>query len=198
MCPHLELVIRSVVVGTVLIGSSLGIASAQPLSHSNPPNARVNQTREVRPDLGPALRQDLSVGENGYKVFQPGSIAQIDTQRVDRDAVSTDRSKGGVGIQATRYGNTDAYIQFGGPGSDHSSRSELSENSIQVDGTLESPQGAVQDDCLDIKSVRTAAYCSTYTTATTGSGTFTGRSRHFFHKSGYIDSELFTWDTTVR
>lgn len=191
-------VLSAVAVSITLVGSNVGLAALQPLSGNNPSAARVNQTREVRPDLGPALRHDQRVGEGGYKVFQPGAIAEIDAQATDQAGAGYGGRKGDVTIQATRYGNTDAYTQFGGPGADHSSRSELSENTIQVDGTLESPQGAVQDSCIDTRTGRTAAFCSNYTSAATGSGTFTARSRHFFKKSGYTDTELATADTTVR
>lgn len=178
-----------VIVGAALFGSAVTSVNAERSGRAvNPPEANVNQRTEVRPDLGPP-QAGLTAGKEGYKVFHPGAIVSAPAR--------LNTSTGDVTINSTRRGNTDAYGSntIGGR---HSSDSDLLEDQIRVDGALQKDGGPVVDDCIGSRTVSHATSCTNeVSTVNFGPGTYVGKSYHYFHKSGYVDTNLYTQDSTV-
>lgn len=186
-----------VIVGLVFGGITASPSRARPHDPdggrpTNPPGAMVNQHMEVRPDLG-MQQPDLTPGVNGYKVFNPGAIAWMSAQP---EGNSGDVTGASIECSPCRRGNTDAFNQtFGGVDGQHSSNSDLLEDQIRVDGTIQKTNEPILDDCADPKTGH-FANCGTY--GNSGSGTYVAKSYHYFRKSGYTDSTLNTADSQVR
>ncbi|MCA9937847.1 MAG: hypothetical protein KC418_04350 [Anaerolineales bacterium] len=154
---------------------------------------QVNETTVIRPDVGMAYEGGI-VGENGYKVFNPGAIAIAPIISTEEEA----------GILATRTGSTDAWLawswsfdwkKFGWDHlSAHNSHSDLWEDEIWADGRLKiTTDGSWRTTC----SQHTAGYNAVCTNNFFQllPRTIYAETDHHFRKSGYVDSNFSTNDS---
>lgn len=153
-----------------------------------PPNPWTNSTTEFRPDIG-VMDPNLEPGLNGYKVFKPGAIS-----------ILTVRNKGkapmGVVATAIRRGATDASTYLGSGTGDHDSESDLFEGQIWVDGCIKIKGNSTWADCDSHRTSGHIAHADTFVSGAYGTS-YTAKSWHHFHTSGYIDWNPTTSDSVT-
>lgn len=145
-----------------------------------------NAVVELRPDLG-AMDEKGIVGENGYKVFNPGAIATT-------PIMSTNRS---LAASIYRSGWTDAWLSLDWDSwehhGNHNSSSDLWETHIGIDGRLKvTAESGWRDTC----SIHTSG--KSYTCATSFHHylprTIRAESTHTFQTPGYVNDLFYTAD----
>lgn len=180
----------------MLLAIIVGISYATPVlaGDKGPHDPSYNKTKEVRPDLGGQNEKGI-VGENGFKVFNPGSIAV---------ALVAPLAQGNLPSMAAatvyRSGSTDAWLSWAPmpPGWDHfgghTSGSDLWENEIWVNGYLKiTTDSGWRTSCSNHVSGN-SAYCTT-TFFQLIPRTIKAQTNHHFHTSGYVDQNFTTSDS---
>jgi hypothetical protein len=177
---------------SLLIGACL-LLTVKTVSAESPTHAEVpewNKSTIINPNLGSSDPRGV-VGQNGYKVFNAGAIAQV--------AVSS--TEGNLVPDVYRSGNSDAWSYFnqdGGWGTwthvgNHNSGSDLSESDIRANGRLKvTTDPNWRKLCNDNTSGNSAACITEFNDALPR--TIYGETNHFFHTSGYSDSQFLTSD----
>lgn len=150
----------------------------------------VNQETVIRPDIGPKL-SDLEPGEQGYKVFNPGAIVQVQRIPASESGLSI-TEQGNVMSSSGGTGSTDVWYDHFHccPGDYHMMGSHLSESTlweddIWADGYIKVVGQGWRDQCSDHTS-GTRAHCNTgyhY-----GCEDSYGETDHYWHKEGYQDN----------
>lgn len=178
----------------MMLAIIMGAATPVLADDEEPKDPTYNKTKVTRPDVGTQVEQG-AVGKNGYKVFNPGSIAVVAAE-----SVTSEQAEALLPATSYRSGSTDAWLNYVAmpPGWDHfgghTSGSDLWEDEIWVDGFLKITTDANwRTSCQNHASGR-SAYCATsffqYIPRTIKS-----KSNHHFHKSGYIDNNFSTSDS---
>jgi hypothetical protein len=145
-----------------------------------------NTAVEVRPDLGPMIEKGL-VGENGYKVFNPGAIASA-------PIISKNR---GLAASIYRSGWTDAWLSLDWNSwehhGNHDSSSDLWETHIGIDGRLKVTIDSGWRDTCSIHTSGSSYLCSTSFHHVLPR-TIKAESTHTFQTPGYVDEIFYTAD----
>lgn len=130
----------------------------------------------------------LIPGVNGYKVFGPDAIKQVPAQRLGLAGASP--------MTETRTGATDEYGCGSTACGSHTSESELFESQIHVDGAAKWSWASGWLDSCPNHTTGHLAQCSTQLQEDfCRVWTAMGHSWHYFHTSGYLDSDFQTSDT---
>jgi hypothetical protein len=155
----------------------------------------INEVTETRPNIGPNYEGNV-VGQNGYKVFNPGAIVAVPITGID-DARA-------IAAAQMRRGSTDAWLAWSWNfdwkkwGWDHiashNSNSDLWEDEIWVDGALKiTTDSSWRELCPNHTS-------GNNTTCTTRffqvlPRTIKAESSHYFKKSGFVNSSFKSSDS---
>ena len=133
----------------------------------------------------PHSEEGLVPGIGGYKVFGPNAVRIEPVKSIYNDSISP--------MVLYRAGYSDAYListhTYGGS---HTSQSDLVEQQIWTDGGLKKSGDTGWRDTCSLHQGGQFASCNT---DYTGDRPTIAHSWHFFHKTGYVDSNFQTEDT---
>ncbi len=174
----------------ITLGVTLLLAVLQPAGSvlaegTQPPQVPPTDDSQVIPWLGPDV-PGLVSGEGGYRVFGPNAVLIVPIEPVASgpDSIET----------IYRAGWTDAYLgSYPKHNGSHNSQSDLVEQENWVDGAIrpQSQPGSWRDSC----SKHQGGQFSNCPTSYDATGTSVAHSWHYFHTSGYADSDFQTEDT---
>ena len=155
-----------------------------------PPVPNSEEAKQVLPELG-KNEQGPTPGEGDYKVFGPDAIKSVTVETAGKALMPS---------TVYRAGWTDVYRDGDRVNGSHNSQSDLYEDSIHAEGSLQETGLGIINGCNEGPRPGSFASCTTSLPRYECWDlmfVYKGHSWHYFHKSGYVDNRFETGETVM-